>query len=215
VPTDYHLLAEIYEPLGHIYTGGGIRNAKRAAATGLSPGDHVLCVGGGAGEEARFAEEAGARVVLIDRSPDMLRTARKELEGVRVEMVETDLDAYRPTRRFDVVWSHFFLNVFGRGEAKQKLGRLARLVAPGGKLTVTDFAPGGLARQCYHAIPLVAFCCLTGNAWHSIYDYASWPAFDLQLRRCEDFPIFSRGPRWIRQWTWEASPASTRRSALD
>ncbi len=208
--TDYRLLAEIYEPLGQLYTGGAIRAMKRAAAARLGPGSRVLCVGGGAGEEALFAARAGAKVTLLDRSRDMLATARRthgnspDASSLAIDYVEADLDDFPAAAPYDYVWSHFFLNVFARQEAQRKLDRLSEFVVPGGSLVVSDFAPGGWLRQLYFGLPLVAFWALTGNAWHAIYDYSQWRAGGLDLVGAEPFPLFGWGPRWLTQWTWRA-----------
>jgi len=60
---------------------------------GLGAGVRVLDLGCGTGEHDRWLAERGARVVAVDRSPDMLATARAAAGDAAIEYVEASIDA--------------------------------------------------------------------------------------------------------------------------
>ena len=205
----YQHVADVYEPLAELYSGGAIRAMKLAAARRLEPGARLLCAGAGAGEEVRLALDSGARITVVDRSRSMLALARRAVDdhagSVGVRWVHASILDFVAPEPFDVAWGHFFLNVFDHATGSRILSRMARLVSPDGELVVSDFAPGrGLAtpgRSLYYRLPLAIFWLVTGNAWRAAPDVAEW-ATDCRLRLdgVEDFRVFGRGPAWLRQW---------------
>ncbi len=86
-PTDvasrnYDRVARVYEELSRLYSFGLIRRAKeyRACAI-LQPGDRVLYLGAGSGDDAVRAAARGAMVTAIDLSAAMIDRLRRPARG--------------------------------------------------------------------------------------------------------------------------------------
>jgi SAM-dependent methyltransferase len=120
----------------------------RQAASRFRPGDRILDLGCGTGEDAAYLGAAGMSVTAIDISPEMVRIAR--MRGIHAEvlaMEEIDSSA----ARFDGALSNFgALNcVRDLDFVSRKLGNLIR--------------PGGYALLCF-----MGSFCLWETAWYLI-----------------------------------------------
>jgi len=73
----------------------------------VQPGMHVVELGGGTGILSSFAARCGARVVCVERNPELVRTARRliGLNGLeeRIEVVQADARHYQPAEPVDFV----------------------------------------------------------------------------------------------------------------
>ena len=71
---------EILDPLG--WLGGDITDKR------------ILCLGAGGGRHGPMLANAGARVTVVDISPEMLRLDQEmaEARGLQVETIETSID---------------------------------------------------------------------------------------------------------------------------
>src|ERR1043166_6948146 len=109
----------------------------------FAPGSHLLEIGGGTGEDARWLVQRGRGVLLTDASPSMVRVATEKLAGIGADtplaVPAEDLDTFAQARAsrgepaFDGAFSNFAalncvtdLTPVARG--------LARLVRPGGHI---------------------------------------------------------------------------------
>ena len=111
----YGAVAWCYDELCAVYSLGCIRAAKRAHLAELGPGERVLYVGVGRGDEAVEASRLGAAVTAVDCSPAMLGRLRRRLdvEGLQAELIQQDLFLHRaPPAGYDVVVAHFVLDLF-------------------------------------------------------------------------------------------------------
>ncbi|HSC89345.1 MAG TPA: class I SAM-dependent methyltransferase [Polyangiaceae bacterium] len=177
--TDYGPGARFYDALAWLYSLGAIARAKRVHLGSVEPGQRVLYAGSGLGAEALRAAGQGARVTLLDSSPNMTAYARRRFEraGLGAEFVDARLADFAPAEKFDHVAAHFFLNVFASQEVAPALLGLADLLAPGGRLWVADFAAarGGagldVLRRLHYLPPLALFHLWARNPWHELYDY--------------------------------------------
>lgn len=113
-------------------------------AKDLEPG-RALDAGCGHGAETLWLAAHGWRVQAVDFSAAALAHARTMAERAgeeiaeRIEFVEADLGAWSPTSgSFDLLVS---LYVHISGAAEETVGRLARGVAPGGKLLLVGHRP--------------------------------------------------------------------------
>jgi phosphoethanolamine N-methyltransferase len=132
---------------GYISTGGPETTDDLCARLGdaLRPGVKVLDVGSGIGGAAlHLARTYGARVTGIDLAPEMVAIAHERSrewgapEGVAFvvgDVLTADLPA-----PFDVVWSRDALMHIH--DKDRLFARLSSLLAPGGRLVVTDYARG-------------------------------------------------------------------------
>ena len=105
----------------------------------LTPGGHILDVGGGTGELAAELARAGHRVTLLDSSPAMLAEAKQlcgELaSGISFVCADADdIQALFPGEEFDAVLCHSLLEFVS--EPQDVIEQLARLLRRPGVLSV-------------------------------------------------------------------------------
>jgi trans-aconitate 2-methyltransferase len=98
--------------------------------------DRIADLGCGPGNLTRMLGERwpAAQVIGIDHSPEMLREAEQWSISGRLEFVQADLASWSPERPIDLIVSNAALQWVSDHETV--LGRLARLLAPGGTLAV-------------------------------------------------------------------------------
>jgi SAM-dependent methyltransferase len=114
----------------------------------FAPGDHVLDLGGGTGEDALRLAEHGVRVTLVDHSPAMLAVARGKAAAAGVaERIDARLldlalpaEAPWPSGSFSGAFSNFgALNCLpDRSPLARALGGWLR---PGGHLVIVAMGP--------------------------------------------------------------------------
>jgi demethylmenaquinone methyltransferase/2-methoxy-6-polyprenyl-1,4-benzoquinol methylase len=205
----YDRISSTYDWQTHLATGGQNLATRLSQIEDLIPGERVLYVGVGSGEDAIEAARRGSLVTCLDFSEGMVQRARERFAEARIpgEFVAADVMQYVPDQPFDAVVANFFLNVFSKPMMESILARLAGLVRPGGKLLIADCSParGSVVLRAMHRAYYGA-----GNllywmkglcALHPIYVYADYyPQLGLRLRKTRHFRIFRRGP-WIFQTT--------------
>jgi arsenite methyltransferase len=128
-------------PAGAVAWSLGVGNPVVHAA--LPPGAVVLDVGSGAGIDALLAARAvgpTGRVIGLDLLPEMCDRARRHAveAGVsNVEFFEGEMEAIPlPDNSVDVVISNGVINLSGR--KMRALFECARILRPGGQLSLTD-----------------------------------------------------------------------------
>jgi len=112
-------------------------------ALGGRPLGELLDIGTGTGRMIELLGPAATRSLGIDRSLDMLRVARAKIEAAGLSHAEVrQADMYAlpvEDRGADTVLLHQVLHY--AQEPAQAIAEAARVVAPGGRLLVVDFAP--------------------------------------------------------------------------
>ena len=132
---DYPLMAQQLEPAAVA--------AVDAAAVG--PGDRVLDVATGTGNAALIAADRGGRVVGVDFEPALLDLAhtRARSSGLEVGWLPGELEALPVVDdSADVVLSVF--GVMYASDHSVAARELARVAAPGARLVLASWAPGGV-----------------------------------------------------------------------
>jgi phosphoethanolamine N-methyltransferase len=132
---------------GYVSTGGDATTQALCArlAGALRPGVRVLDVGSGIGGAAfHLANQYGAKVTGIDLAEEMVTIARQRAESSGMTESTTfvlgDVLEYPFPQPFDVAWSR---DAFMHIPDKPRLfARLYGLLAPGGRLVITDYARG-------------------------------------------------------------------------
>jgi phosphoethanolamine N-methyltransferase len=131
----------------YVSTGGAATTDDLCSrlGTSLRPGVRVLDVGSGIGGAAfHLANTYGAKVTGIDLAEEMVnigldRTAQLGLEK-SVKFLLGDVLETEFNEPFDIIWSR---DAFMHIPDKPKLfSRLFSLLAPGGRLVITDYARG-------------------------------------------------------------------------
>jgi ArsR family transcriptional regulator len=115
-------------------------------ALGARPFDSLLDLGTGTGRLLELFAPLYARAVGIDASADMLAVARANLDRAGIANAQVRLgDIHNlPFQRdsFDVVTVHQVLHYLD--DPERALAEAARVLRPGGRLLVVDFAPHDL-----------------------------------------------------------------------
>jgi SAM-dependent methyltransferase len=116
-------------------------------AAGVGPGDRAVDVATGTGNAAVLAALRGARVTGVDLEPALLRVAHDHAVaaglGARVDWLLGDAAHLPlPDACADVVLSVF--GVMYAADQASAAAELARICAPGGRVVLTAWTPGGV-----------------------------------------------------------------------
>ncbi len=205
----YNSVAWFYERAAAMYSGGRISAAKRSQIMYLKPGDRVLYVGVGTGDDALLAARSGVELTCIDLAPKMLAQTSAKLKqfDLSAELICGDVRLHDRQGHYDVVIANFFLNIFEEPAMIDVLAHLTRLVRPGGKMLIADVAPaqGSLLAQLVHRIHyqlgMTFFWLLGLTPRHPIYDYRKYFArVGLDASGERTFRLGRRGPVSFASW---------------
>jgi ArsR family transcriptional regulator len=115
-------------------------------AVGVRPFEALLDLGTGTGRMLELFAPLCRRAVGVDASPAMLAIARANLDRACVGHAQVRLgDIYNvplPRDAFDLVTIHQVLHYLD--EPERAIAEAARVLAPGGRLLIVDFAPHAL-----------------------------------------------------------------------
>jgi ubiquinone/menaquinone biosynthesis C-methylase UbiE len=220
----YESVAWCYEEIARLYSLGRIPEARACEVEQMRAGDAALYVGVGCGEDALLAARCGVAVTGIDLSRAMLDRARRRLaaEGLQADLQQVDLFEFGRGEGlgdlgvgYDVVVANFVLNVFSPDRMRDALAHLVRLVRPGGRIMLADFAPppaSGFGRWLAAAnyLPLSYAAWAIGLcALHPIYDYAGeLTRLGLAVSPRRDFPLLPGTPPLYATWVATAPAQS-------
>ncbi len=128
-------LGRLAAAYGHRAGGAADERATAAAAAArLGPGRLAVDIGGGTGSHAAVFAAIGARVLVVDRSFDMVRLAR---DAVGAAVVGDAGSLPLGDECADLVYFHLSLH---HGPAAEWIGEAARVVRPGGVVWVWTLA---------------------------------------------------------------------------
>jgi len=169
-----------------------------SALAGLTGAGRALVVGCGLGDDAEHVASLGFSTVAFDVSPTAIAVARRRFPRSTVEYVTADLLAPPEawSGAFDLVVEVFTLQVLTGAARRTAFARLARLVAPGGRLLVIARA------RDEHEDPGVMPWPLTRAEIESFQEYG------LTRRSITDFVDVEHGrPAPVRRWrAWFVAP---------
>lgn len=142
----FHRHAGSWEDLRGLYADDELVDAHLTEIIEAQPVHELLDIGTGTGRVLRLAGRHVAAAVGIDNSRDMLAIARANLdrEGLRNCQVR-HADMYRipfASERFDLVTANMLIRY--ADEPGAVLAEGMRVLKPGGRLIIVDFAPHGL-----------------------------------------------------------------------
>jgi len=140
------LFSPFYDIFVRLHSGdtGQVLRRQLVERCGLSPGERVLDLCTGTGEQALQFARTGSRVVGLDFSRGMLRRARAKAraQGLRLDLVEADASRL-PFREgsFDlVICAYAFYEL--RGELRERaLAEMARVLRLGGRAVLVEHEP--------------------------------------------------------------------------
>jgi ubiquinone/menaquinone biosynthesis C-methylase UbiE len=109
----------------------------------LGPCGRALELAGGTGLWTRELTRIAAEITVLDGSPEMLALNRATVGDPRVRYECVDLFSWEPDREFDLVFFAFWLSHVPPDRIDRFLDRLARAIAPGGRVFLVDEPRGG------------------------------------------------------------------------
>jgi SAM-dependent methyltransferase len=109
-----------------------------SALAGVCGGGRAIVTGCGLGDDAEYVASLGFATVAFDVSPTAVDTARRRFPCSTVEYVTADLlsPPHSWAGAFDLVVEVFTVQVLTGVARRTAFGRIAQLVAPGGRLLV-------------------------------------------------------------------------------
>lgn len=198
-PAVYQLMSESYEGLAGYQAeadlGLGCGLPTRFAQ--ISPGDIVVDLGSGAGNDCFVArQEVGAsgKVLGIDFSAAMIARARRQAEALayhNVEFREGDLEQMPVSSNYaDVVVSNCVLNLVPHKKAV--IEELFRILKPGGHFSISDIVlrghlPSALAREAELYAGCVAGA-IQEEEYLALLEQAGFSALRVQKRKSIALP---------------------------
>jgi SAM-dependent methyltransferase len=167
----------------------------------LRPGQDVLDVATGTGNAAIPAALAGAQVVGLDFTPELLATARRRAaeHTVAIDWIEGDAEELPfEDHSFDRVLSVFGVQFAPRHELVAR--ELARVCRPGGRIGLVNWTPQGLIGELLKTI---------GSYLPAPPEYASPPPLwgsEQHVRRLfADSPVELAFARGHNPWRFESA----------
>ncbi len=162
----YNIMTDDYSELeGHVDEADlGLGCGLPTQFAGIKPGDTVLDLGSGAGNDCFVARhEAGpdGRVIGVDFTPEMIAKARanaQQLGYANVEFREGDIEQLPLSDAMvDVVVSNCVLNLVP--DKKKAFSEIFRVLKPGGHFSISDVVlQGELPDALQHAAEMYAGC---------------------------------------------------------
>lgn len=140
--TFFARLAPRWDGLRSLHVAEDAVEAAMLDALGQTPVQALLDLGTGTGRILQLLADRAGRAVGLDANHTMLSVARANLEraGVAAELRQGDiLMPPFPRCSFDLIVIHQVLHYLD--DPSQALSQAARLLTPGGRLLVVDFAP--------------------------------------------------------------------------
>jgi ArsR family transcriptional regulator len=135
--------AENWEDLRGLYADEAAIDARLAAAVAERAGGELLDIGTGTGRVLEAVAPFVRGAIGVDNARPMLDVARAKLDGPHFQHCQVRLaDMYRlpfPAERFDTVTVNMVLRYAEK--PKRVLAEAARVLRPGGRILIVDFAP--------------------------------------------------------------------------
>lgn len=200
---NYDRAAWFYETSAAVFSLGQIAAAKRHSVSLMKPGERVIFLGVGSGEDAIMAAARGCDVTCIDISKKMLERLEERLRKRKLKATILCQNALEHVQfaSYDACAAHFFFNLFREKNMLLMLQHASRLLRPGGKLLIADVAlPQGnivsrAVNVAYLKSAMLTYWMLGLVHLHRNYDYASvFPQAGLQVGPIRHFKLFPLGP---------------------
>ena len=170
IMTDDYTKVEGYNPEADLGLGCGLPTQF----AGIKPGDTVLDLGSGAGNDcfvARHETGADGRVIGVDFTPEMIAKAKenaKKLDYQNVEFRQGDIESLPLTSNIvDVVVSNCVLNLVP--DKRKAFSEVLRVLKPGGHFSISDVVLRGAIPDKLRASAEMYAGCVSGALQENEY----------------------------------------------
>lgn len=182
LPPNFDRLARLYRWMEWFSFGPWLWWCRTAFLRRMTHAKKALAIGDGDGRFTARLLEINPEITIeaVDLSPAMLARLKQDAgrNSDRVHTTVADASTWSPeaSARFDLIYTHFFLDCLSDDLVSQLAARLASVLVPGGVWVVSEFAiprrgPGRLLAQPLVAFLYRAFGLLTGLAVRRLPDY--------------------------------------------
>jgi hypothetical protein len=179
-------VARPYRWLEYGSFGPALARCRRTHLAQLAAARHALVLGDGDGRflAALMAVNRSLTADVVDSSECLLQILERRVGQLgpeasqRISSHHADALAWRPTRPYDLIVSHFFLDCFFPQQIDSLLDRIVPYALPGARWVISEFGiprnpvaallARGMIRLLYQA-----FGVLTGLPVRALPDYAS------------------------------------------
>jgi SAM-dependent methyltransferase len=127
--------------------------AVAAALERFAPSGDIVELACGTGLWTERLAPHARSLTAIDASAEVIALARERVADPRVEYVEADLFAWEPQRTYDVCFFSFWLSHVPQERFAEFWAKVARALAPGGRVFYIDSLRSDLASAADHALP--------------------------------------------------------------
>jgi tRNA (cmo5U34)-methyltransferase len=138
----FNLVAPVYDRLATIVFGKSLLTAQMFFLNQITPGDHILIIGGGSGDFLLqiLQRYADVQVTYVEASDKMIAYAkRKSAAFSNVDFIHGD-ETSVPEGAYDIIITNFVLDVFTQDRLSDMIIKLEKYLSRSGTWLVTDFA---------------------------------------------------------------------------
>lgn len=118
------------------------------------PAGRVLELACGTGLWTRRLVTHADTVTAVDASPEVIELARAELDDPNLSYVQADLFTWEPEQTYDVCFFSFWLSHVPEARFETFWAKVARALAPDGRVFFVDSLPSNLASAADHRLPV-------------------------------------------------------------
>lgn len=146
MPRNYDLVAPFYPLLERAAFGNVLNEARNSFVAHVANADSALLIGEGNGRFLAecLKEKRGGSITVVDASPRMLALSCARIECIPhitdVELVCCDFARWpRRAAAFDVIVTHFFLDLFKPASQRRMIAKISALSKPQTAWVNVDF----------------------------------------------------------------------------
>lgn len=173
-------LVPYYDKLAKLVFGSAIRKAQVSNLNLIQPQANVLVLGGGTGDWLNdlINNNPTCHVWYVEASSAMLKRAAINLQHSNQITFIHGTHNNIPDFTFDVVITHFFVDMFNNQELKMLARQFKRILKKDGLWLVSDF----VEQKTWHKLLLWVMYLFFRSA--GVIDAKALPAWDTVIRRC-------------------------------
>ncbi|GAB1446133.1 MAG: class I SAM-dependent methyltransferase [Cyclobacteriaceae bacterium] len=137
----FDCIAPFYDRLSTLVFGSSIINAQKCNLHIVPAHAEVLVLGGGTGKWLieLLKHNEMCKIWYVEASLKMIQIAKEHLKATDQVVFIHGTQENIPNRKFDIIITHFFVDMFGESDLLQVAEQMASVLNAGGKWIVADF----------------------------------------------------------------------------